>query len=108
MYDNLSFHILDMGLLRARVQRPFIYIYSQIHKWDDAKTKSILDVYGGLKSPDVEIMLDLLAETKGSSPAMRILTLLDPEFLTAWRTQHHMQVRNCRSIDSSAVYDGSQ
>ena len=73
-----------------------------MNKWDDDKTKAVLDVYGGLKSPDVEIMLDLLAETKGSSPAMRILTLLDPEFLNAWRTQNHVSQKAPKSALSSS------
>ncbi len=51
------------------------------------------DVFGGLNSPDVEMLLDLLAETMGVPPALRILTLVDQEFLTAMRSQQLQQVR---------------
>lgn len=66
---------------------------SKRHKWDQEKSTQALDVFGGMKSPDVELLLDLLAETMGIAPAMRILTLLDSEFHTSWRTQQLQQVR---------------
>ena len=37
-----------------------------------------IDVFGGLNSPDVELLLDLLAETMGMAPAMRIMTMIIP------------------------------
>ena len=46
-----------------------------------------LDVLGGLKSQDVELLLDLLAETNGVEVALRILTQLDVQFHEAWKVR---------------------
>ena len=51
-----------------------------------------LDVLGGLKSQDVELLLDLLAETNGVEVALRILTQLDVQFHEAWRVRGIKQV----------------
>ena len=50
-------------------------------------------MFGGLNSLDVELLLDLLAETMGLAPAMRILTILDPELHNAWKIKHSEEVR---------------
>jgi hypothetical protein len=55
---------------------------------DEAEAALMADVYGGLDSPDVQLLLDLLAETEGVGLAMRILTLLDTQFHEAWRPQN--------------------
>ncbi len=60
---------------------------------EESEAEARMDVYGGLHSPDVELLLDLLAETEGIAPAMRILTLLDQEFHMSWRTHQLQQVR---------------
>ena len=51
-----------------------------------------VDVFGGLNSPDVELLLDLLAETMGMAPAMRIMTMLDPELLKSWKVKRRIEV----------------
>ena len=51
-----------------------------------------LDVLGGLKSQDVELLLDLLAETNGVEVALRILTQLDVQFHEAWKVRRVKQV----------------
>ena len=51
-----------------------------------------IDVFGGLNSPDVELLLDLLAETMGMAPAMRIMTMLDPELLKSWKVKRRIEV----------------
>lgn len=61
-------------------------------EWDKNKTALHNDVFGGLNSPDVELMLDLLAETMGIAPSMRILTMLDPELLTSWKVVRSVEV----------------
>ncbi len=43
-----------------------------------------LDVFGGLESPDIELLLDLLAEKMGVEVALSILTLLDDDFNATW------------------------
>ena len=43
--------------------------------------------YGGLDSPDIDLLLDLLAETMSTGPAMKILTLLDETFLSHWQAR---------------------
>ena len=58
----------------------------------EEEQEDLLDLYGGLDSPDVELLLDLLAETVGIPPAMRILTLLDEEFLKTWQVKQLLQV----------------
>ncbi len=66
---------------------------SALGRWDPGETSRSLDVYGGLRSPDVELLLDLLAETEGVAPAVRILTMLDQEFHLAWRAHRLQHVR---------------
>ena len=66
---------------------------SKRKKWDEEKREEAIDVFGGLDSPDVGLLLNLLAETIGIAPAMRILTLLDAEFHTSWKSQLLHQVR---------------
>ena len=57
-----------------------------------ADTERRADVFGGLNSPDVELLLDLLAETMGMAPAMRIMTMLDPELLKSWKVKRRKEV----------------
>ena len=59
--------------------------YSAKYNWDKSRRDDALDVLGGLKSQDVELLLDLLAETSGVEVAIRILTLLDAHFYDAWK-----------------------
>ncbi|TRY63839.1 hypothetical protein TCAL_15258 [Tigriopus californicus] len=66
--------------------RKSIRQFSKEAKWDKERSSQALDVYGGLHSPDVALLLDLLAETMGVASAMRILTILDQEFHAAWKT----------------------
>ena len=56
------------------------------------ETERRADVFGGLNSPDVELLLDLLAETMGMAPAMRIMTMLDPELLKSWKVKRRKEV----------------
>lgn len=51
-----------------------------------------IDVFGGLNSPDICLLLDLLAETMGMAPAMRIMTMLDPELLKSWKVKRRIEV----------------
>ena len=60
--------------------------------WDQSRIDMTLDVLGGLKSQDVELLLDLLAETNGVAVALRILTQLDVQFHEAWRVRAVKQV----------------
>ena len=59
--------------------------YSNQFNWDKSKKDAALDVLGGLRSEDVELLLDLLSETNGVEVALRILTLLDTHFYEAWK-----------------------
>jgi len=43
-----------------------------------------LDVHGGLKSLDFEMLIDLLAEKMGLEIALRILATVDSEFREDW------------------------
>jgi hypothetical protein len=52
-------------------------------KWTESETPA--SVYGGLDSPDVEILLDLLSEKMGVETALRIMALTNPEFGTLWQ-----------------------
>ncbi len=45
---------------------------------------AILDIHGGMKSLDFEILLDLLAEKMGLEIALRIIANVDPEFGRDW------------------------
>ena len=66
--------------------------HSSISNWDQSRIDMTLDVLGGLKSQDVELLLDLLAETNGLEVALRILTQLDVQFHEAWRVRGIKQV----------------
>ena len=66
--------------------------HSTISNWDQSRIDMTLDVLGGLKSQDVELLLDLLAETNGVEVALRILTQLDVQFHDAWRVRGVKQV----------------
>ena len=66
--------------------------FSDKNNWDEAKKGASVDVLGGLKSQDVELLLDLLAETNGVEVALRILTLLDNDFHEAWKVHAVKQV----------------
>ena len=66
--------------------------YSIKYNWDKSRRDDALDVLGGLKSQDVELLLDLLAETSGVEVAIRILTLLDAHFHDAWKVNAIKQV----------------
>ena len=61
--------------------------HSSQSNWDQARIDMTLDVLGGLKSQDVELLLDLLAETNGVEVALRILTQLDVQFHEAWKVR---------------------
>ncbi len=61
-------------------------------EWDKEKLEKHMDVYGGLNSPDVELLLDLLAETMGLAQAMRIMTMLDPDLLSSWKVERNTEV----------------
>ena len=60
---------------------------------EQVETERRADVFGGLNSPDVELLLDLLAETMGMAPAMRIMTMLDPELLKSWKVKRRKEVK---------------
>lgn len=45
---------------------------------------AILDIHGGMKSLDFEILLDLLAEKMGLEIALRIVAIVDAEFGRDW------------------------
>ena len=66
--------------------------HSSISNWDQSRIDMTLDVLGGLKSQDVELLLDLLAETNGVEVALRILTQLDVQFHEAWKVRRVKQV----------------
>ncbi len=66
-----------------------------------------MDVYGGLRSPDVELLLDLLAETEGVASAVRILTLLDQEFHLAWRTHRLQQANEIGCTHADITFDSA-
>ena len=66
--------------------------HSSISNWDQSRIDMTLDVLGGLKSQDVELLLDLLAETNGVEVALRILTQLDAQFHEAWKVRKVKQV----------------
>ena len=66
--------------------------HSSKSNWDQSRIDMTLDVLGGLKSQDVELLLDLLAETNGVAVALRILTQLDVQFHEAWRVRAVKQV----------------
>ena len=61
--------------------------HSSLSNWDKSRKEMALDVLGGLKSQDVELLLDLLAETNGVEVALRILTHLDTQFHEAWKVR---------------------
>ncbi len=71
---------------------------SALGRWEPGETSRSLDVYGGLRSPDVELLLDLLAETEGVAQALRILAVLDQEVHLAWRTHRLRQVERKENI----------
>ena len=71
--------------------------YSKKMKWESTKFELNMDVYGGLKSPDVELLLDLLSETRGVHSALRILTMIDEEFISSWRVMGLRQQEVCSS-----------
>ena len=64
-------------------------------RWDKNRFDQMMDVFGGLESPDVRLLMDLFSETRGVEAAIRILTILDEEFLEAW------QVKGIRTKEST-------
>ena len=72
--------------------RDGVQLYSNKFNWESSKREDALDVLGGLKSQDVEILLDLLSETNGVEVAIRILTLLDTNFHEAWKVSNVKQI----------------
>ena len=40
-----------------------------------------------MRSPDMKLLMDLFSETRGVEAALRILTVLDEEFMEAWKVQ---------------------
>ena len=38
-----------------------------------------------MRSPDMKLLMDLFSETRGVEAALRILTVLDEEFMEAWK-----------------------
>ena len=86
--------ITDMRKLSRLLHRYRVGVenYSDKNNWDESKKGASVDVLGGLKSQDVELLLDLLAETNGVEVALRILTLLDNNFHEAWKVHAVKQV----------------
>ena len=72
-------------------------------KWTDLE--AVEDVYGGLKSPDVEVLLDLLSETMGVEVALKIMALTDAEFGTMWRIYMHKGGESVTSTSIEASFD---
>ena len=56
----------------------------------------MLDVFGGMRSPDMKPLMDLFSETRGVESALRILTVLDEEFMEVWRVKN-LQVNQVRT-----------
>ena len=61
------------------------------------RTEEMLDVFGGMRSPDMKLLMDLFSETRGVESALRILTVLDEEFMEVWRVKN-LQVNQVRTI----------
>ena len=57
----------------------------------------MLDVFGGMRSPDMKLLMDLFSETRGVESALRILTVLDEEFMEVWRVKN-LKVIQVRTI----------
>ena len=53
-----------------------------------SRTEEMLDVFGGMRSPDMKLLMDLFSETRGVESALRILTVLDEEFMEVWRVKN--------------------
>ena len=57
----------------------------------------MLDVFGGMRSPDMKLLMHLFSETRGVESALRILTVLDEEFMEVWRVKN-LKVNQVRTI----------
>ena len=100
-----AYTLIWIAFKRCRKLSSHLTIYSKMCRERDTKTVTMeggaaeeemerkIDVFGGLNSPDVELLLDLLAETMGMAPAMRIMTMLDPELLKSWRVTRRTEVK---------------
>ena len=77
--------------------------YSNEFNWDQSRKDDALDVLGGLKSQDVELLLDLLAETNGVEVSLRILTLLDNNFHNKWKVHAVKQVVRTKFGDTTHI-----
>ena len=86
-YCLLWLNVTDLRKLSRLLHRyrDGVENYSNQFNWEKSKKDAALDVLGGLKSQDVELLLDLLSETNGVEVALRILTLLDNNFHEAWK-----------------------
>ena len=71
---------------------------------DKERQQQLIDVYGGIKSPDVQLLLDLLAETMGIEVSIRILTLLDEDFHQTWRVMPRHGVRQLFDTFSEILF----
>lgn len=87
--------------------RKSILQFSKQDKWDKERSSQALDVYGGLHSPDVALLLDLLAETMGVASAMRILTILDQEFHAAWKTSQIINEDDIGTNKAIVTFEGA-
>ena len=94
LYCLLWLSITDLRKLSRLLHRyrKGVENYSNQFNWDQSRKDDALDVLGGLKSQDVELLLDLLAETNGIEVALRILTLLDNHFHEAWKVHAIKQI----------------
>ena len=106
-----AYTLVWIAFKRCRKLSSHLTIYSKMCRERETKTvakkgggdeeeiemERKIDVFGGLNSPDVELLLDLLAETMGMAPAMRIMTMLDPELLKSWRVKRRTEVRQAGS-----------
>jgi hypothetical protein len=72
-------------------------------KWTEME--AVEDVFGGLNSPDVEILLDLLSEKMGVEIALRIMALTDKEFGTMWKIFLHKGFQRVTSTSIEVTFE---
>ena len=61
-------------------------------------------IFAGMQSPDMKLLMDLFSETRGVEAALRILTVLDEEFMEAWKIKDFSLKADDVSENQAAFY----